>query len=65
MIRNAIGTKSSIRTVTAKTKRTIGRLKTRMSRICCPNNASVRISPIVSTASSGMRIASALPGTVS
>src|SRR5882672_10484181 len=64
MITKAIGGARSSKIRAANTKRTIGRLKIRMSSICCPKSTIVTISPIVSTASSGTRMNSAFPGNV-
>src|SRR6185295_10066350 len=65
MITNAIGGARRSSTVAANTNRTIPMLATRMSRIVPPNSSMTMISPIVSSASSGIRIISARPGRVS
>src|SRR5262245_12371285 len=65
MITKAIGGARRRSTVAANTNRTIGRLKTRMSRIWPPNSPTVTMRPVSSTAVRGLRTNSAFPGSVS
>src|SRR5688500_12013440 len=65
MIRNAVGTVISRTIVTATTKRTIGRLATRISRIGSPKITMPATKATVASSNNGTTVNTILPGNVS